>query len=178
MTQDNNRHSHDHGKHNYNHNHKRYSHDNREYAHGHNHSHACHKHGNNSTVKKPLMVKTENIPGLIRIEQHIHDEAIVISGTLTVIAAVNSINEIIASELETSSSVFTQKEGIIGHIKASVSTTKTGMISITEDKAMIKEGQDTRVQISLVAIVFIIDPEEGEEIVRKTLSRIRKRLSG
>ena len=178
MTQDNHRHNHDHGGHNYNHDHERCSHDNHEHPHGHNHSKDAHKQDRNNTDKKRFMVKTENIPGLIRIEQHIHDEAIVISGTLTVISGIDSVYEIISSELETASSLFTQKEGIVGHIKAAVSTTKTGMISITENKAMIKEGQDTRVQISLVAIVFIIDPEEGEEIVRKTLSQIRKRLSG
>ena len=155
-------HEHDHGEHNHDHN---------------NLNNSAHNHSHGSTNKKHVRLKVKNIPGLIRIERNIHDEAIVISGELTVNTTADDVNAVVASELENASGEITKLDGIVGHIKASVSIITTGMISVTEDKAMIKEGRGSRVRISIAAIVFLVEPERAEETVRKALSGIRKQLS-
>ena len=155
-------HDHNHGGHNHDHN---------------NHNNSVHNHSHGSADKKHVRLKVKNIPGLIRIERNIHDEAIVISGELTVNTTADDVNAVVASELENASGEITKLDGIVGHIKASVSIITTGMISVTEDKAMIKEGRGSRVRISIAAIVFLVEPERAEETVRKALLGIRKQLS-
>ena len=174
-------HSHDHGgghSHDHDHDHTGHTHDHGEHSHDHSdHDHSAHNHSHGSADKKRVKIKIKNIPGMIRIERNIHDEAIVISGELTVNAGDVDINAIVASELENASADVTRLDGIVGHIKASVSVKKTGMVSVTEEKAMIKEAQGAVVRIQIAAIVFLIEPLAAEEAVRKALSGMRKRLS-
>jgi hypothetical protein len=50
------------------------------------------------------------------------------------------------------------------------------MISVTDEKAAVKGSPLRRLKITLAAIVFAIDPETAENIVRKALSDVRARL--
>ena len=131
----------------------------------HRHEHQKKKSG----IKKNL----RNVPGVIIVDRKRHDDAIVISGFLTVISGDHSLSENIAKEMEAAALEITGRGGIIGHIKATSVVTTTKMISITEEEAMIKDAPECRVQITLAAIVFLVDPEEAGNIIRQALARIR-----
>ena len=133
----------------------------------HHHEHERYKTA--SDIRKKL----KNVPGVIVVESKLHDDAVVISGYLTVISDDRSFSENIAIEMETAAREITEQGGIVGHIKATSVVTSTKMISITDEKAMIKEAPECRVQITLAAIVFLVNPEETGNIIKQTLARIR-----
>lgn len=127
-------------------------------------------------MKKKIIAKAKDAPGLIYIERQIHDEAIVISGTLTIRYATAELNDWIAEELESAARSINELGGIVGHIKAAVSLSLTNMISVTDEKAAVKESPFRRAKITLAAIVFLVDPKEAEDIARSALAGIRTRL--
>ena len=122
-----------------------------------------------------IRLNAEDMPGVIRIERNKHDEAIVISGKLSLANASDELNALIAQELETAARGITDKGGLIGHIKAAVTATSTDMVSVTEEKAMVKTSPMRSARITLTVIVFLIEPEEAETIARQTLAAIRRR---
>ena len=129
-----------------------------------------HDHSKKTTGK---LNKLKSTPGVIAVECNLHDEAIVVSGSLTVITAHQNLTEAIAREMESAARDITASGGIIGHIKASSVVTTTKMISVTEEEAMIKDSIECKVQITLVAIVFMINKDSARDIIRRTLSAIR-----
>ena len=144
--------------------------------HQHEHSHPEHKSaGHADEGKQRVRVRAKDTPGLICIERHTHDEAIVISGTLTLDNATADLGVWIAAELETAALKVSEAGGIVGHIKVALAVTSTSMISVTEEKAMTKESPRQRALITLAAIVFKTDPKEAEDIIRKSLAAVRSR---
>lgn len=122
-----------------------------------------------------IKINAKNMPGVIHIERNMHDEAVVVSGTLNLVNVSGELNMWIAQELEAAASEINTNDGIIGHIKAAVTNTSTDMISVTEEKAMLKSSPLHSARITLTVIVFMLDPEEVEMIARKALTAIRKR---
>ena len=119
---------------------------------------------------------TKSVPGLIYIDRQMHDDAIVISGSLNAIFGDCDVYAIAAQALEAAAREVMERGGIVGHIKASVSKTLVCMISTTGDKASLKESPIRRAKITLAAIVFVIEPTQAEEIVRNALRKIRSEL--
>ena len=150
----------------------KHTHGNDDHSSAHTHSHS---HGNHS-VKEHILSKAKNAPGLIYIERQIHDDAIVISGSLSIRFSTQDPNSLISEELEAAAREIKERSGIVGHIKVSVSTTSTCMISVTDEKAMAKDSPVRRARMTLAAIVFLIDPKDAESIIRKALSNIRTRF--
>ena len=109
-------------------------------------------------------------PGHFLLESHIHDGAVVISGSVTVLSGATDIKVRIAEGLETAANEVTKRGGIVGHIKAAAVETSTSMISVTDEKAMVKDSPGKQVRITLSAIVFNIDPEAAESILGKSLA--------
>ena len=126
--------------------------------------------------KTRLVARTKDMPGLIYIERQIHDESVVISGSLTIRFDDADLNVWVAEEIEAAIREIKEHNGIVGHVKASVSTTSSCMISATDEKAMVKESSTRRARITIAAIMFTIDPTVAENIIRKSLSGIRTRL--
>ena len=126
--------------------------------------------------KQRVRVRAKDTPGLICLERHTHDEAIVISGTLTLDFDTVDLSSWIAEELEKAALQITEGGGIVGHIKVALAVTSTSMISVTDDKAMTKDSPRKRALITLAAIVFKIDPKAAEDIIRKALAAVRARL--
>ena len=162
-----------------------------EHHHKHHHNHTDeHNHPENGALrnvhnvhiaknehgKKKVRLKAKNTPGVIRIERHIHDDAVVISGSLTVDFINDDLYMFIEQELEAAAREITDSEGVVGHIKAALSVSSTSMISVTDSKAMTKESPYQRAQITLAAIVFLVDPEIAEGILRKALAAVKSRL--
>ena len=119
-----------------------------------------------------MKIRVKNTSDTIRIKRRLHDEAIVISGSLTVDYLTADINALIAEALETAARDIGERGGIVGHIKAGITAESSGMISVTDEKAMIKESPSKRARITLAAIVFFIDPKEAEDIIRQALTAV------
>ena len=160
-------HNHEHG-HDHEHEH---THD---HDHDHNHDHV-HEHDHDYQIlagKKRVKVKVKETPGPISIDRQIHDEAITISASMTVITENPLIRELIAGEIESAAREIIKRDGIVGHIKAAVSTTSTCMITAADETAMVKDSPMRRSRITLAAIVFLVDPGDAEDIIRKALQNI------
>ena len=127
---------------------------------------------NDHNGKKHIRAKAKNTHGSIYIERQIHDDAIVISGSLDIGSDIVDLNTKIAERLDAAALQINGRGGIVGHIKASVSTTSTCMVSVTEEKAMVKESPLRRVRITLAAILFLIDPADAENIIRNALEAL------
>ena len=130
---------------------------------------------NGNGGKKKITAKIKNAPGMIHIDRQIHDGAIVISASLSLDCGAVDLLKCIAGELETAAHEIKELGGITGHIKASVATESTCMISVTDETAMVKESPMRRTRIRLAAIVFHTDPDDAENIIRKALAGIRAR---
>ena len=126
--------------------------------------------------KKKIVAKVKGAPGLVYFDRQIHDDAIVISASLTVDSDAGDLHARIAEELEAAAREVKERGGIVGHIKASVSAASTCMISVTDEEAAVKDSPIRRARITLAAIVFLISPEDAESIVRRALAGIRGRL--
>jgi len=147
-----------------------------EHIHRHEHDHA---EGNDKTGRhddKPprrITIRAKGAPGLICIERNIHDEAIVISGSLTVEYGAVDLSALVAEELERAARAVVENSGIVGHIKSALTISSTKVVSVTDDKAVITEAPLKRAKITLAAILFMIEPEIAEDIVRKALAGVR-----
>ena len=147
-----------------------------KHDHDHDNAHAGHAHAGAHVAKKRVSARAKDKPGHIYIERNIHDEAIVISGSLAIRYETGELNAWLAEEIETAAQGINERGGIVGHIKAAVTATTTSMISATDEKAMIHESPAGRAKITLAAIVFMVDPQDAETIVRGALERLRSRL--
>ena len=125
---------------------------------------------------KRMKVKAKDTPGVICIERHTHDEAIVISGSLVVDYINGELREWIAEELEKAAIEVARRGGIAEQLKAALTEMTTCMVSVTDEKASINETQYKRARITLSAIVCSIKPEEAVDITRKALAAIRYHL--
>ena len=132
--------------------------------------------GQGPDEKHIIRVRPKDTPGVICIERHIHDEAIVISGSLTVEFNCTDVNSLIEEELEAAAREVKESGGVLGQIKTALTVTSTSMISVTEEKAMATETMQKYAKIMLAAIIFMVSPKEAEDILRKALAGVRKRL--
>ena len=126
--------------------------------------------------KQRVRVKAKDTPGVICIERSTHDEAIVISGSLTVEYADAELKSLLTEELEKAAQGIRELDGIIGHIKVAVSTTSTEIFSVTDEKAASAGAPRKTARIALAAIVFKVEPPDAESIIRKALAGVRTRL--
>ncbi|MCL2125944.1 MAG: hypothetical protein FWH33_08170 [Oscillospiraceae bacterium] len=110
---------------------------------------------------------------MVYIDRQIHDGAITISAALTIVTDDIHLDKRIAAEIESAAREIAAHGGIVGHIKAAVSTTATSMITAADETAMIKDSPMRRSRIVMAAIVFLVSPQEAEDIIRASLQRIR-----
>ncbi|NLT13914.1 MAG: hypothetical protein GXY05_06180 [Clostridiales bacterium] len=129
---------------------------------GHDHTHD----GNISGVQ-------EDGIGVVYTEYHLHDEARVISGRLTVAGAYDAVKKAVSHALEQYAEAVREAGGIVGHIKASCQVMTVEMFSVTESNVSVKTAPQQEIRIILAAIVFRIEPEKAEELARKSLEAVR-----
>ena len=136
----------------------------------HAHGHAGHAHDENGNC-----ILAQDVPGGIHVETHLHDQARVISGRLTVAGSYDAVRKTLTDRLETVARAVAEFGGIIGHIKASCQTTEVEMFSVTDTDAevSVKKAPEQEIRINLAAIVFLISPEDAEALVRQALEAVR-----
>lgn len=111
--------------------------------------------------------------GALHVESHLHDEARVISGLLTLHANEGNIRASLKRQLEDLSKAVQERGGIVGHIKASCETKTVEMFSITDVEVSVKRAPEQELSINLAAIVFAIDQQEAEKLVLQALQAVK-----
>ena len=150
-----------------------------EHAHGHIHDEHCscgqdhsgHEHDESGRC----IIEAHEEPGTVNVECRLHDEARVISGRLTVTGSYDGVRKALTARLETVARAVAEYGGIIGHIKASCQVSAVEMFSITDADAevTVKKAPEQEIKINMAAIVFLIPPDDAEELVRQALTAVR-----
>ena len=138
-----------------------------DHEHEHHHDEHCdcghdHEHEHNHEEAAP-------VPGEIRTNVRLHDDAKVVSGSLTVIGSYEKVREGLNIGLTEFAHEITNMGGVVGHIKASCEVKSVEMFSVTDVDVMIKKAPEQEINIILAAIVFFVDPEKAEELAKKAL---------
>jgi hypothetical protein len=126
--------------------------------------------------KRHIKLKPKETLGVICVERHIHDESVVISGSLLAVYRDDDLNSRIEEALENAARDIRICGGILGQIKTAMTVMSTNVITITDEKASTTEPPQKYVRIVLAAIMFMVDPTEAEEIIRKALAGVRERF--
>jgi hypothetical protein len=137
--------------------------------HEHEHEHHEHIHTENCGCAP----KTQEALGAIHVESHLHDQARVISGSLTLFADYGVFRASLSKQLEGLAKAVQACGGIVGHIKASAETKQTEMFSVTDTAVSVKTAPGQEIRITLAAIVFAVDPEEAETLVISALKAVK-----
>ena len=139
------------------------------HSHGHEHGHE-HGHGHDHTHEHILATGEA---GEIRIESHLHDEARVISGLVTLVGDEDIIKDAVRVQLETMAKAVFAFGGIVGHIKAACETKTVEMFSVTDVMATSKRSPEKEIKINMAAIVFVVDLEDAESMVENALQAVK-----
>ena len=140
------------------------------HSHGNNRDHSCDHDSNQSHPHDDDHNKSQSAKGAPLIQVNQHDEAVVVSCSFDLV--VNSRQETcndIKEKLDAIAKRVVEGGGIIGHIKASVETTATDMLSITDATVQQKSAPALAAHINLVAILFLIGPDSAESLVAEIL---------
>ncbi len=153
-------------------------------THGHTHQHGTHDescscgcqdqhhdHGHEHTHEHTLA--TGEI-GVIHVESHLHDEARVISGLVTLVGDEAVIKAVVREQLSMMARAVYELGGIVGHIKAACETKAVEMLSVTDFEVMAKASPEKEIRINLAAIVFIVDQDVAESLVQNAMQAIRE----
>ena len=137
-------------------------HDHHEHHHDENCDCGCHDHDHHHHEE-------EKLPGVAYTKVRLHDDAKVVSGSLTVFGDYEKVREGLNRGLTEFAAAVTEKGGIIGHIKASAEVKNVEMFSVTDVDVMIKTAPEQEINIILAAIVFFVTEEEAETLGKKAL---------
>ncbi len=145
-------------------------------AHTHEHGESCscghtHEHAHDHVHTHEHAAEPEL--GAIRVESHLHDEARVISGLMTLVGDETRIKAALKEQLEMLAKAVFELGGIVGHIKASCETKTVEMFSVTDVSATSKTSPEKEIRINLAAIVFIVEMEQAESMVFNAMQTVK-----
>jgi hypothetical protein len=130
-------------------------------------------HGEHDHVHSHLKVAPET--GVVTAEANKIDDALVISGALSVMTAdTEGLRNRLKEGLEKTAAWVASEGGIVGHIKASFSATLTAMLSVTETSATVKYPPEQKADITIAAIVFLVEEERVLRSVKELLESLRR----
>ncbi len=133
--------------------------------HDHEHEHEHHHHHHDP-----------NVPYII--DGHTHEGASVGTGMLTVTGRYQELEETVQKELKALADWTTEQGGIIGHIKSSLVSSHTTMLSITEDEVNTISQDTEEIQINMAAIVFAVPLEEVKARVESICKKLIRMTGG
>ena len=143
-------------------------HDHHEHEHHHDehcdcgcHNHHDHEHHHHE--------EEEKLPGVAYTKVRLHDDAKVVSGSLTVFGDYEKVRAGLEKGLAEFAAKVNEKGGVVGHIKASAEIKNVEMFSVTDVDVMIKTAPEQEVNVILAAIVFFVTEEEAERWGREAL---------
>jgi hypothetical protein len=123
---------------------------------GHDHDHDGHSHDHDHAHIH------EDAIGVPRVELTEHEGALIASGVLRIYTTdLDAVRSALSEQMTAAAQQVEQAGGIIGHIKATLSSTNTEMLSITDVSQPIQDKTTEMLEasINLVLIVFAIDKD-------------------
>ncbi len=110
--------------------------------------------------------------GALRVVCHVHDDARVVSGQLTLRGDAARVKAEVQAQLGGMARTVAAMGGIVGHIKVSCETTTVDVYSVTDAQVDLRQSPEAVIKLNLAAIVFAIEPEDAEELARQALSAV------
>jgi len=149
-----------------------HDHDHNHHGHEHDESCACgqheHEHDHSHSHEEEVYESNE-----IYVETHLHEDARVVSGRLSLTASYDTVRTLLSSRLEEIAKAVIDKGGIVGHIKASCTVKSVDMFSVTDTAVSVKTAPEQEIVVKVAAIVFLVEIEEMETLIRSALEVIR-----
>lgn len=136
-----------------------------EHHHGcdceHDHEHHHHDHGHEQPAYGRVLVQSAR-----------HDAALAVTGELRLTGDPAALRERLGRALEQAAAQVTAAGGIVGHIKAALRVTELTMFSVTDTQVMEKPAPEREAAITANAIVFALESDRAEQILRQALESV------
>ena len=121
------------------------------------------------TVSKPQSMKVQEFSwdtddDDVRITARMQEEAVVISADFSVQSTKEIFLEVLKAEMEHLATQVAFCGGIVGHIKASVECCETTVISVTLDKADVRNGRMDEINGKFAAILLLMEETKAREL--------------
>ena len=136
-----------------------------EHHHHHEHDHEHEHHHHDHDHEQPAY-------GRVLVQSARHDAALAVTGELRLTGDPTALRERLGRALEQAAAQVTAAGGIVGHIKAALRVTELTMFSVTDTQVMEKPAPEREAAITANAIVFALESDRAEQILRQALESV------
>ena len=133
------------------------------------------------TVSKPQSMKMQEFSwdtddDDVRITARMQEEAVVISADFSVRGTKEIFLEVLKAEMEHLATQVASCGGIVGHIKASVECCETTVISVTLDKADVRNGRMDEINGKFAAILLLMEETKARELTEIMFAAVKEKI--
>lgn len=133
------------------------------------------------TVSKPQSMKMQEFSwdtddDDVRITARMQEEAVVISADFSVQSTKEIFLEVLKAEMEHLATQVASCGGIVGHIKASVECCETTVISVTLDKADVRNGRMDEINGKFAAILLFMEETKARELTEIMFAAVKEKI--
>lgn len=133
------------------------------------------------TVSKPQSMKMQEFSwdtddDDVRITARMQEEAVVISADFSVRGTKEIFLEVLKAEMEHLATQVASCGGIVGHIKASVECCETTVISVTLDKADVRNGRMDEINGKFAAILLLMEETKAREQTEIMFAAVKEKI--
>ena len=133
------------------------------------------------TVSKPQSMKLQEFSwdtddDDVRITVRMQEEAVVISADFSVRSTKEIFLEVLKAEMEHLATQVASCGGIVGHIKASVECCETTVISVTLDKADVRNGRMDEINGKFAAILLLMEETKARELTEIMFAAVKEKI--
>ena len=133
------------------------------------------------TVSKPQSMKLQEFSwdtddDDVRITARMQEEAVVISADFSVRGTKEIFLEVLKAEMEHLATQVASCGGIVGHIKASVECCETTVISVTLDKADVRNGRMDEINGKFAVILLLMEETKARELTEIMFAAVKEKI--
>ena len=133
------------------------------------------------TVSKPQSMKLQEYSwdtddDDVRITARMQEEAVVIAADFSVRGTKEIFMEVLKAEMEHLATQVASCGGIVGHIKASVECCETTVISVTLDKADVRNGRMDEINGKFAAILLLMEETKARELTEIMFAAVKEKI--
>ena len=133
------------------------------------------------TVSKPQSMKLQEFSwdtddDDVRITARMQEEAVVISADFSVRSTKEIFLEVLKAEMEHLATQVASCGGIVGHIKASVECCEITVISVTLDKADVRNGRMDEINGKFAAILLLMEETKARELTEIMFAAVKEKI--
>ena len=112
----------------------------------------------------------------VHIMVRTQDEAVVVSADFSVQGTKEIFLKILKAEMEHLAVQAASCGGIVGHIKASVTCCETTVISVTLDKADVRNGRIDEINGKFAAILLLMEKTKARELTEIMFTSVKEKI--